>query len=80
MTCAWCGETGGRNMPVLSDVDRLGHVRVDACDDCRRYLLTIDLRKEPRAVPLADEIAALPLDLAASDRGYTKIERNLMGF
>lgn len=80
MTCASCGETGGANMPILADPERLPHVRVDACDACHRYLLTIDLRKDPRAVPLADEIAALPLDLVAAERGYTKITPNVMGF
>ena len=80
MTCASCGESGGAHLPILADPERLGHVRIDACDSCRRYLLTVDVRKEPRAVPLVDEIAALPLDLAAAERGYTKIARNMMGF
>jgi len=40
----------------------------------------VDTRREPGAVPLVDEIAALPLDLAAAERGYTKIARNVMGF
>jgi len=80
MTCASCGETAGAKMPILSDVDHFPHVRIDACEICRRYLLTIDLRKDPRAVPLVDELVALPLDLAAAERGYSKISRNLMGF
>lgn len=80
MTCASCGESGGAKMPILSDPERLPHIRIDACDSCRRYLLTVDERKEPGCVPLVDEIAALPLDLAAAERGYTKIVRNLMGF
>jgi len=80
MTCASCGETAGGKMPVLSDVDLFPHLRIDACEMCRRYLITVDLRKDPRAVPLVDELAALPLDLVAAERGYTKIVRNLMGF
>ena len=80
MTCASCGETAGGKMPVLSDVDLFPHLRIDACEMCRRYLITVDLRKDPRAVPLVDELAAVPLDLAAAERGYTKIARNLMGF
>lgn len=80
MTCASCGETAGGKMPVLSDVDQFPHLRLDACEMCRRYLITVDLRKDPRAVPLVDELAALPLDLVAAERGYTKIARNLMGF
>jgi len=80
MTCASCGETSGAKMPILSDVDLFPHLRIDACEMCRRYLITVDLRKDPRAVPIVDELAALPLDLVAAERGYTKIARNLMGF
>ena len=80
MTCASCGETSGAKMPILSDVDLFPHLRIDACEICRRYLITVDLRKDARAVPIVDELAALPLDLVAAERGYTKIARNLMGF
>jgi formate dehydrogenase maturation protein FdhE len=80
MTCASCGETSGSKMPILSDVDLFPHLRIDACEMCRRYLITVDLRKDPRVVPIVDELAALPLDLVAAERGYTKIARNLMGF
>ena len=80
MTCASCGETSGAKMPILSDVDLFPHLRIDACEICRHYLITVDLRKDPRAVPIVDELAALPLDLVAAERGYTKIARNLMGF
>jgi formate dehydrogenase maturation protein FdhE len=31
-------------------------------------------------VPVVDELAAIPLDLAAAERGYAKIAANLMGF
>jgi FdhE protein len=80
MTCASCGETSGAKMPILSDVDLFPHLRIDACEICRSYLITVDQRKDPRAVPIVDELAALPLDLVAAERGYTKIARNLMGF
>ena len=80
MTCASCGETSGAKMPILSDVDLFPHLRIDACEICRRYLITVDQRKDPRAVPVVDELAALPLDLVAAERGYTKIARNLLGF
>lgn len=79
MTCVSCRETEGAKMPILSD-DALPHLRVDACDTCRSYLINVDTRREPGAVPLVDEIAGLPLDLAAAERGYTKIARNVMGF
>jgi FdhE protein len=80
MTCASCGETAGAKMPILSDVDHFPHLRIDACEICRHYLITVDERKDPRAVPLVDELAALPLDLVAAERGYNKIVPNMMGF
>jgi FdhE protein len=80
MTCASCGETSGAKMPILSDVDLFPHLRIDACEICRRYLITVDQRRDRHAVPVVDELAALPLDLVAAERGYTKIARNLMGF
>jgi FdhE protein len=79
MTCVSCRETEGGKMPIFSD-DALPHLRVDACDTCHSYLISVDTRREPGAVPLVDEIAGLPLDLAAAERGYSKIARNVMGF
>jgi hypothetical protein len=56
------------------------HLRIDACESCRRYLLNVDLATDPQAVPIVDELAAVPLDLVARERGFTKIIPNLMGF
>jgi Protein involved in formate dehydrogenase formation len=56
------------------------HLRIEGCESCRRYLIDIDLGRDPRAVPEVDELAALPLDLYAAERGLTKITPNLMGF
>jgi hypothetical protein len=79
MTCAGCGEATGPKLPIFQEQERFPHVRVDACKTCRKYLLTFDLRRDTRAVPVVDEIAALPLDLYARDQGFTKITPNLMG-
>jgi FdhE protein len=56
------------------------HVRIEACDSCKRYLLNVDLLADPAAVPLVDEMSALPLDLYAREKGFAKITPNLMGF
>ena len=56
------------------------HMRIEACETCRRYLLSVDLAAEPRAVPVVDELAAIPLDLYARERGFKKITTNLLGF
>jgi FdhE protein len=56
------------------------HIRIEACESCRSYLLNIDLLADPNAVPIVDEMAALPLDLYAREKGFSKITPNLMGF
>ena len=79
MTCAGCGESTGTKLPIYQEQERFPHVRVDGCKTCRKYLLTFDLRRDTSAVPVVDEIAALPLDLFARDQGLTKITPNPMG-
>ena len=74
----WHGPVSGRRdgdgQPVF------GHVRVAACSTCSRYLIEVDMARDGRAVPEVDELAALPLDLYATDQGLTKVTPNLMGF
>ena len=79
MACAGCGEDAAGRLPILADHDVFPHLRADACETCRTYLLTVDMPKDPAAVPLVDELAALPLDLAAKERGFNKITPNLVG-
>ncbi|HKD00657.1 MAG TPA: formate dehydrogenase accessory protein FdhE [Methylomirabilota bacterium] len=78
MTCVGCGEQATAKLPIFADAERFPHLRADACETCRRYLITIDLRREPHAVPVVDELSALPLDLYAKERGFSKIVPNLM--
>jgi formate dehydrogenase maturation protein FdhE len=78
MTCAGCGEQATARLPIFADAERLPHLRADACESCRRYLITVDLRRDAEAVPVVDELAALPLDLYVQERGFTKIVPNLM--
>ena len=80
MVCAGCGEETTARLPVYSEAEQFPHLRIDACETCRRYLLAVDLRRDAAAVPLVDELAALPLDLYARERGLTKIAPNQMGF
>ncbi|MFI5168355.1 MAG: formate dehydrogenase accessory protein FdhE [Thermoanaerobaculales bacterium] len=80
------GERGSvvRGLPTPSTnghhVVVFPHMRIEACESCRHYLLSIDLATDPGAVPVVDEMAAIPLDLYARERGFTKITTNLVGF
>lgn len=68
------GPAGG-----ASSAPRFPHIRIETCSACSRYLLAIDLVRDPEAVPLVDELSATPLDLFAADRGFAKVVPNLMG-
>ena len=76
--CPACGEESADKLPVYV-ADELSHVRVEACDTCRHYIKTIDLTKNGRAVPVVDELAAIPLSLWAAENGYRKVSANLLG-
>jgi formate dehydrogenase maturation protein FdhE len=80
MICAGCGGEDTSRLPIFSDLERFPSLRIDACEACESYLVTVDVPKDPRALPVVDELAALPLDLYAQERGFHKITPNLMGF
>jgi formate dehydrogenase maturation protein FdhE len=75
--CPGCGEQDHKKLPVYTAAE-LVHVRVECCDTCQSYLKTVDLTRNGLAVPLVDELAAIPLDLWAQERGYQKLQPNLM--
>ncbi len=78
LVCAHCGEEHP-SMLAYFQTPTQDHVRIEACDTCKRYLKGVDLTRLGTAQPLVDEVAAAPLDLWATEHGYTKIELNLVG-
>src|SRR5579864_925684 len=76
--CPACGEEREPQMAFYS-APEIAHVRVDVCDTCHTYLKSIDLTKTGLAVPVVDELAAIPLDLWARQHGYEKLQINLLG-
>jgi FdhE protein len=80
MVCAGCGNDDTSRLPIYSDHERFASLRLDACEACHTYLVTVDRPKDREAVPVVDELVALPLDLYARERGFRKITPNLMGF
>ncbi|HEV2386099.1 MAG TPA: formate dehydrogenase accessory protein FdhE [Candidatus Acidoferrales bacterium] len=78
LVCPSCGEEDVGKL-ALYVADQFRHIRVEACDSCRRYIKTVDLTKNGRAVPVVDELAAIPLNLWARENGYTKLRANWLG-
>ena len=76
--CVACGEEEFERLVFLT-TEEFRHVRINACDTCHTYFKEVDLVKELAAVPVVDEIATMPLDVVAVERGYRKLELNLIG-
>jgi len=75
--CAKCGEEAERKLPVFV-AEQLPHIRMECCDTCKHFLRTVDLTKDGHAVPLVDDLAAVPLSLWAEENGYRRIQGNLL--
>lgn len=76
--CPTCGEEAEDKLPVYVAEDS-PHVRVEACDTCKFYLRTIDLTKDGNAIPVVDDLAAVPHTLWAKEQGYSRLQPNLLG-
>lgn len=76
--CAHCGEEQEPQLPVYA-AEQFPHIRVECCETCKHFLRTIDLTKDGNAVPIVDDLAAIPLSLWAGEKGYTRIQGNLLG-
>jgi FdhE protein len=76
--CPTCGEEAEGKLPVYV-AEQLPHIRVEACDTCRFYVRTVDLTKDGHAIPLVDDLAAIPLSLWAHEKGYSRLQPNLLG-
>ena len=67
--CPFCRNHDRARVSSFATAD--GLYRVFGCDQCRRYLKAFDARHATRPVfPTFDNVATLPLDAAAIQRGY----------
>jgi FdhE protein len=76
--CPTCGEEEEKKLPVYV-AEQFPHVRVEACETCKFFVRTIDLTKDGYAVPVVDDLAAIPLTLWAHEHGYSRLQPNLLG-
>jgi formate dehydrogenase accessory protein FdhE len=76
--CPHCGESAEPKLPVYVP-EQFPHLRVEACDTCHNYLRSVDLTKNGHAVPVVDDLGALPLTLWAESHHYTRPHPNLLG-
>ena len=73
IVCPGCGEEKTERQPRFQ-AEEIPAARIDACDSCGRYLKSIDLTRDARAVPAVDDLATCALDFAARERGYRRMD------
>jgi len=78
MRCPGCDESSETQLASFTAPD-FPQLRLQACDTCRAYVFVVNLSLDPDAIPEVDELAGLPLDLWALERGYYKLQPNLAG-
>jgi formate dehydrogenase maturation protein FdhE len=78
IACAGCGQTEPTRLAVFQ-TERHPAVRIEACDACQRYIKSIDLTLDGRAIPEVDDLCSLSLDLWAAEQGYERLEPSLAG-
>ena len=76
--CAHCGEDREEKLCVHT-AEQFPHIRMEICETCKHLLRTIDLTKDGNAIPMVDDLAAIPLALWAEQHEYQRIQQNLLG-
>ena len=76
--CPSCSEENPERLPSFRS-DTHPAVRIEACETCRRYVKSIDLTLEGRAIPEVDDLVSLGMDLWAAREGFDRIEPGLAG-
>ncbi len=68
--CPFCGNEDQQALAYFTIEDEEKY-RVDVCNECKRYIKTVDLRNTKEEVNLdIEDIATLHLDILANDEGY----------
>ena len=76
--CPSCSEENPERLPSFRS-DSHPAVRIEACETCRRYVKSIDLTLEGRAIPEVDDLVSLGMDLWATSEGFARMEPGLVG-
>jgi FdhE protein len=76
--CPCCAEENPERLPAFQSAS-YPTVRIEACEACRRYVKSIDLTLDGRAIPEVDDLVSLGMDLWIADQGFARLEPGLAG-
>lgn len=79
LECPFCDNNDQKKQHYFYDEDNK-HRRVELCDQCRKYLKVIDTREAgDRFSLVVENLATLPLDIAAKREGFSRDTNRLFG-
>jgi len=68
--CPFCGNEEQQTLAYFS-IEEEERYRVDVCNECKRYIKTVDFRETKEEANLdVEDIATLHLDMLANEEGY----------
>jgi formate dehydrogenase formation protein len=76
--CPACDEGEPAKLPSFQSPSYPA-ARIEACETCRRYVKSIDLTVDGRAIPEVDDLVSLSMDLWAAREGFARLEPGLAG-
>jgi FdhE protein len=80
MMCPFCGNEDQKKHRYFYIENETRGYRVDVCEECRRYIKTIDTRKLTEEVILPiEDMGTLHLDILAQKEGYKREVANILG-
>ena len=70
--CTFCHNTDSESLRYLYIEDDEGY-RIDVCEECKKYIKTVDSRVvSHEVVPAVEDMATLHLDIIAEEEGYKR--------
>ncbi len=80
VSCPFCLAEPADGVDYLSSEEEPGYL-VELCPSCNNYIKLADFRKFDRVwLPMLDDLASLPLDFHARQKGYTRPTLSAWGF
>ncbi|MBE0428030.1 MAG: formate dehydrogenase accessory protein FdhE [Nitrospirae bacterium] len=73
LACPFCGNSNHEKLRYFhTDADGKAY-RVDVCEECKKYIKTIDLRElRMDVIPVVEDMGTLHLDIIAQKEGYKR--------
>jgi len=73
VVCPFCGNDKSEKLRFFNTEGDGKAYRVDVCEECKKYIKTIDLREvQGEVIPLVEDMGTLHLDMIAEKEGYTR--------